>query len=368
MRTSIADIFILRPQPLNFKKTMIRSVKFATWQIVIACIFIFQFGCKKSNNDSQTNPPGSKKWVVSTFAGGTYPQAQFNLPEALAIDSKGNLYVSDTKNFNIVKIDATGNVTYYEGTTVSPSFDWNYIHGLALDKQDNLYFITHDQIYKSIAPQNFSVFAGGRNQLYGDGQSESAGFSMLINLTISPNGNLYAVDYDKNYMPHLRMVTPAALVSTVTPVDNTNIHDSALNLIIRHPMTFDQNGNFYITSGFEDNVIKKIDSQGNVTLFAGKKSGFKDGKDSSAMFQTIHGLAADHLGNIFVSDVGNHVIRKVTPDGTVSTIAGTGDVGFADGDGTIAKFVSPQGIVVDKNGVVYVADADNNRVRKIEYK
>jgi DNA-binding beta-propeller fold protein YncE len=126
-------------------------------------------------------------------------------------------------------------------------------------------------------------------------------------------------------------------------------------------------GNIYVAAN-SNNIIKKITPQGVATVFAGAGDiGFTDGKGASAKFNLIVGLAIDAFGNLWVADRGNNNIRKITKDGTVTTIAG-GNEGYADGEGAQAQFYSPYGIAVDKNGVVYVSEMGNNRIRKIEYK
>jgi len=360
---------------------MIRLVKFAAWQIIIAGIIIFQFSCKKSGTDSQNtnppppNPPVTKKWVVSTFAGSGQPgstdakgtQAEFYKPKRTATDSKGNIYVTDGDNFQLVirKIDSSGNVSTYEGSTVSSGLPWVGLLSIAFDNQDNLYAINDYTIYKIIGPHNVSVFAGGRG--YVDGHGTDAKFNFIGYLAGSPSGNIYLADYDLTNQHRIRMMTPDADVSTINLTDNTGYDDSVHNFLYIFPITVDQSGNLYITSN-GSNLIKKIDPQGIATVFAGQDPGFKDGKGTAAQFQGITGLAADNSGNIFVTEVGNNAIRKITPDGTVTTIAGTGDGGYLDGDGSAAKFDYPFHLSVTKNGVVYVADYNNNRIRKIEYK
>jgi len=107
----------------------------------------------------------------------------------------------------------------------------------------------------------------------------------------------------------------------------------------------------------------------DVIVFAGAGNlAFADGQGTDARFNGIGSMAADAAGNLYIPDYGNNAIRKVTPDGKVTTIAGTGEQGYADGEGNHAKFNGPSAIVVDKNGVIYVAEAGNNRIRKIEYK
>jgi sugar lactone lactonase YvrE len=102
-----------------------------------------------------------------------------------------------------------------------------------------------------------------------------------------------------------------------------------------------------------------------VTTLAGGMRGFADGPAATAGFKNAYGLAVDRYGNIFVADAGNHRIRKITPGGTVSTVAGNGIAGYADGPGAEAQFHFPHGIAVDNYDNLYVADHDNNLIRKI---
>lgn len=103
-----------------------------------------------------------------------------------------------------------------------------------------------------------------------------------------------------------------------------------------------------------------------VTTFAGSGvKGFADGVGVSAHFNSPSGLAVDSTGTVYVADSFNHRIRKILPDGTVSTLAGSGSHGFSNGVGIDARFKFPKGVAVDSTGVVYVADSYNNRIRKI---
>jgi DNA-binding beta-propeller fold protein YncE len=120
----------------------------------------------------------------------------------------------------------------------------------------------------------------------------------------------------------------------------------------------------YVTDS-DNHKIRKITPAGEVSTFAGSSYGFSDGPGATAQFQFIKGIAIDANGNLYVADENSHRIRKITPAGVVSTLAGTGSEGFADGAGSTAQFNYPTGVAVDANGNVYVADKDNHKIRKI---
>lgn len=124
-------------------------------------------------------------------------------------------------------------------------------------------------------------------------------------------------------------------------------------------------GTVYVADAGESNRIRKIAPDGNVTTFAGGNEGFFDGPTTSASFNTPSGLALGPDGNLFVADTGNNRIRKITRDGQVSTVAGNGTAGYADGPASQAQFNGPIGVAVDKAGNIYVADTYNDRIRLI---
>jgi len=121
--------------------------------------------------------------------------------------------------------------------------------------------------------------------------------------------------------------------------------------------------------------IRKVTQKGEVSTLAGGEHGFADGQGSTAQFRLPHGIAIDAVGNLYVTDTWNHRIRKVTPKGEVSTLAGSiagatedyfvEENGFADGQGSTAQFNNPTGITIDAAGNLYVTDSYNNSIRKI---
>ncbi|WP_454828475.1 gluconolaconase [Pseudoxanthomonas wuyuanensis] len=124
-------------------------------------------------------------------------------------------------------------------------------------------------------------------------------------------------------------------------------------------------GTRYVADAGDNNRIRTIAADGTVSTLAGGAEGFADGVGSAAAFHTPSGLALDAAGNLYVADTGNHAIRKVTPQGAVTTLAGTGQAGFRDGPGAQAQFNGPIGVAVDAGGRVYVADTYNDRIREI---
>ena len=126
-------------------------------------------------------------------------------------------------------------------------------------------------------------------------------------------------------------------------------------------------GTIYVSDAGESNRIRKIAADASVTTVAGANEGFADGPGGQAAFNTPSGLALDSEGNIYVADTSNNRIRKINPQGIVSTLAGDGNAGYADGPATQARFDGPVGVAVDENGNVYVADSYNDRIRKISF-
>jgi sugar lactone lactonase YvrE len=124
-------------------------------------------------------------------------------------------------------------------------------------------------------------------------------------------------------------------------------------------------GSVYVADAGEANRIRKVSPEGVVTTLAGGREGFADGAGAAAVFNTPSALALDAAGNLYVADTGNNRVRKVTPEGVVTTLAGDGEAGFLDGPAAQARFDSPVGLTVDKDGNVYVADTYNDRLRLI---
>ena len=166
----------------------------------------------------------------------------------------------------------------------------------------------------------------------------------------------------------IRKITPEGLVTTFAGSGTRGSSDgtgASASFYFPMGLAVDSSGNVYVADE-ANNLIRKITPTGVVSTFAGSGSrGSTNGTGTEASFNGPIGIALDSSGNVYVSDNGNHLIRKITSAGVVSTLAGTGSQGFENGEGTAASFYSPNGISVDSTGNVYVADTYNHLIRKI---
>jgi sugar lactone lactonase YvrE len=223
--------------------------------------------------------------------------------------------------------------------------------GVAADAGGNIYSVCIDRKVRRLSSTGIlTVFAGNATLAIINGTGTAASFSFAAGMQLGADGNLYVADHAT-----IRKVTPDAVVTTEAIVPGANFLD----------VVVDKTGNKYATDA-DRNLIVKITPAGVVSTFAG--SGIKastDGKGTSAAFNFPFGITVDGAGNFYVTDEGSQKVRKITPDGTVTTLAGSGVIGDTNGKGLAASFNHPSGIVADKDGNLYVADFANAKIRKI---
>ncbi len=318
-----------------------------------------------SNNEVSTlagSSPG--------FADGTGKEAQFNFPPGVAVDVSGNVYVADFSNHKIRKITPEGIVTTFAGSTqgfangVGAEAKFSNPVDVALDTSGNLYVADlGNHKVRKITPEGIVSTFAGSTAGYLDEVGELAQFNQINGITIDHTGNIYVSDKANI---KIRKITPEGLVTTLagTIAGFADGEGDVAEFNLLRGIAVDVNGNVYVADDTNDK-IRKISPSGMVsTLAGGDPKGYLDGAGDVAQFNGPTGVAVDALGNVYVADYNNHKIRKITPNGMVSTLAG--DVnGYSDGKADLAQFSYPYGIAVDASGTIYIADAANAKIRKI---
>lgn len=330
--------------------------------------------------------------VVTTVAGsatdrsnlerdGSVVVARFDTPNDVAVDSAGNVFVADTGNSTIRMITPGGIVSTLAGTAGNRgmvdgvgSAAWlNRPEGLAIDSTGTLHVAdTANNAIREVAPDGtVSTLAGfglAGSKGSADGLGAAARFNEPSGVAVDGSGNIYVAD---SYNTTIRKIAPDGTVSTVagTPGSAGTVDGvgAAAQFFIPTGVTIDGAGNLFVADAYNA-TIRKVTPDGTVSTLAGTAAtrGSADGTGGAAEFNQPLSVAVDSAGNVFVADTANSTIRKVSPAGVVTTFAGiAGSSGFTDGIGTAAQFSSPEGVAVDGAGNVYVADAGNNSIRKI---
>ena len=334
---------------------------------------VLEMGCKKygngyNNPSTQPPAPAEKKWVITTaagdgtalFADGPALTARFKNPLDVTVTADGIIYVADGLNHRIRKI-AGGQVTTLAGFGIQDTTSGiGTAAGFACPIQvtagmgGNLYTLdVNDFRVRKITPAALvTVAAGNGIRGFADGRADAAMFGESYGIVTDNDENIYVSDWENR---RIRKISVTGQVTTIAGP----MHFGPGGIAI------DTHGNLYVVDqgSFQ---IRKITPAGDVSIFAGNGTpGDMDGNPGEAQFGfDMRDIVADDQGNLYLSDADR--IRKITPQGIVSTIAGSG-FGYRDGDGIAAKFNSPNGLGIDAHGNLYVADENNNRIRKINF-
>jgi len=352
---------------------MIMRISIST---VFLILFLLLNGCGGGGGGGSTTTTTSTSttttytYTVTTFAGtgssgfvnGTGTAASFNAPDSLVSDTSGNIFVVDTTNNAIRQITSSQAVTTYYSPITTPS-------GIAIDSSGNL-FVSSGVLIKKITSSGASSTFAGSTAGNTDGTGTAAAFSSIWGMTVDSSGNLYVADTGNN---NIRKITSSGVVTTfagsttagIGTSGSTNGTGTAATFNKPASLAFDSSGNLFV-SEFGNHNIRKITSSGVVTTFAGStSSGSTDGTGTAASFSKPLGIVIDSSDSIYVVDQNNNMVRKVTSAGVVTTIIGTTTIGNTNGVGTSALLNTPNGIAKDSSGSLYISDYGNNLIRKV---
>lgn len=377
------------------------------------------------NRVRRIDPAGRITTIAGTgaysFGGDNGPalSAKFRKPSGLAMDSLGNIYVTDVDNHRVRKIDTSGTITTFAGTSLGYSGDGGpatiaklkYPIGIAVDGSNNVYVTELSHRIRRIDTEGIiTTFAGiGYHEYSGDGgPASSAGIPNPYDVALDPSG---AVWIAQRFPGAVRRITPDGIINTVTtmsypiglavgPAEQVFVSENYSNRIFSvtvggaktwiggnsftsppgpegvgakstamDPMkgSFDSAGNYYFAD-YSNNRVRRIDAAGLVWTTAGLRTYVGDGGPAaSAVLSEPQYLAVDREGVVYISDPGAHRIRRVGVDGVITTVAGTGTPGSTPtGGSALGPINTPRGITIAPDGNVVFAEFGNGRIRKIE--
>jgi sugar lactone lactonase YvrE len=335
----------------------------------------------QKNNETVKGPAFTYQYTVtvSTLAGKGYSgykdgpasEALLFLPRGIAINSRGDIYIADNGNRRIRKISASGMVTTVAGNGIksyrdgpAPDAAFYGLNGLICDANDNLFIADGTRIRLLNVHTNIvSTLAGDGNMGNIDGKGINAELNLPYGLAIDGTGNLLVTDAGNN---NVRNITPDGVVTTLAGSNAGFADGIGKNALFTMPgqLTIDSRNNIYVADAGNFR-IRKMNAQGDVFTYAGDGNfGYTDGRFYQARFQYPTGITTDTAGNVYLCGAEN-VIRRITPGGDVTTIAGNGINGYSNGPADGAMFNQPIYMVTSSTGALYVADESNHCIRKI---
>lgn len=352
---------------------------------LLSAIIIAATACKKdhpgTDTGTQTITELKKAWVTtiagsgfSGFVDAPAAAAKFSRLNGIAVTTDGTIYVADKENSRIRKIangqvsTVAGNGTYEIKDGAGPNAHFKYPAKIVFGVDGNLFLTDFDNYtIRTLTPGGVvKNYAGRQGYGHENGDTSIATFNMSgTRVAFNEAGDMFVPDTYNNL---IRKVTRAGQVTTYAGTGIRGRKDGDLtNAQFDNPYlaVVDKQGNLVV---FDQGnfVFRKISKDGKVTTLSGSGIlGYLDGKATKAQFSWVEDMVADSKGNIYILD--QSAIRRIDPNGEVITIAGNPVSDYKDGRGDSARFNSPEGLTIDQKGDLYVADSYNYRVRKISF-
>jgi len=325
--------------------------------ILKASVFSFLLLCFNCSKDENDDTE-----IMATVPAGAYTGTVSIVSNGTTVTGPIFTYIISDRTVSTLAGSTEG---YIDGIGNNAAF--NAPWGLARNAIGELYIADRaNHVIRKVTPDGtVSTFAGNGSAGFADGNGTSAQFNSPFGIDIDRDGNIYVADYDNH---RIRKITPDGLVSTLAGNGNQGFDNgfgtlasfnSPLDLVV------DNAGNVYV-SDEQNDVIRHIAPDGFVSTFAGSGiPGDMDGPATDARFTEPDGIAIDTNGNVYVADASNHKIKKIDIDGVVTTIAGSGLPGNADGTGSSAQFDTPSGLDIDLDNNILVSGNFTHKIRLV---
>ncbi|MFN8040870.1 MAG: fibronectin type III domain-containing protein [Acidimicrobiales bacterium] len=309
--------------------------------------------------------------------GGAATAASIDFITQLALDGSGNLYLADGNQRRVRKVTGgtittvagNGSATFSGDGGAATSAGLDSVGGITVDNSGSLYLSSQTRVRKVTSGTITTIAGGPTSGFAGDGgPAATAQLSMASALSAAGSG-LYLLDANR-----VRRIDTGGTITTVVgngsaAFSGDNGSATTAQLDTPQGITFDPSGNLYVADASNDRV-RRITPAGTITTVAGSGSSGFSGDGAQATSAKLRGpadVAVDAAGNLYIADAGNDRVRKVTPAGVISTVAGTGAFG-SSGDGgpaAAATFRAVDGVAVDTSGNLYIADGIDHRIRKV---
>ena len=304
-----------------------------------------------------------------SFANGTGAAAGLAGPAGIISHPSGLLYFTDGAGSRIRSVSTTGVVatvagnggsSYAEGTGNTALFHWP--QAIATDGTNLFVADSNNHRIRQVTTAGVSSFIAGSTAGYTEGTGAGARFSTPRGITYdAATSRIYVADSQSN---RIRYTTAAGTTSLLAGASGGFLDGTGSGARFNYPqgIAMAPSGDLIVADTL-NHRIRRVTPAGVVTTIAGGASGFQDGASGTAQFSNPMAVTVASSGVIYVADAGNNRIRMIATDGEVSTVAGDGTAGFLDAVGTEAQFSSPRGIAIGSDGRLYVADTNNHRIR-----